>query len=859
MERVEPGTRIGPYQVVELVATGGMGQVFKALDTRLGREVAIKILPPALASDEDRLRRFEQEARAAGMLNHPNIMAIYDVGTHEGAPYVVSELLQGQTLRELLDEAPLTPRKAVDLTIQTAHGLDAAHAKGIVHRDLKPDNLFVTDEGMLKVLDFGLAKLTPNAMMAGGAGKPQTTEAGIVFGTAGYMSPEQVRGKDVDRRSDIFAVGAILYEMVTGRRAFTAPTPVETLNSILKDEPAALAEADGTIPPVLERIMRRCLEKRAEERFQSARDLAFALEAVTDLKLPPPELVARRRAHSRWLRRTAVAVLLVGIGVGLGLALASLLPEPTPEYTRESYRRGIVSGARFAPDGRTVVYSASWDGAPMQVFIKRPESEDSVPVGVPSAVLLSVSRAGEMAILLHPRVEHYGVWSGTLARVPLTGGAPREVAEGIEQAEWAPDGANLAIVHPSAGRSLLEYPPGRVLYESPGHISYPRFSAAGDRIAFFDHPLAGDDRGAVAVVPAAGGAAVTLSAGWESVQGLAWSPSEREVWFTATGGGALRSLYAIAPGGGGPRVVTRAPGPLLLRDVARSGRVLVTRDDVRWGVLALPPGGTHEVELSWLEFSLSEDLAADGRHVLFEEQTVAAGPNYAVCLRPTDGSPQVRLGEGRAFALSPDGAWALASLPTAPNRLVLLPTGPGEPRQVDPGGLAVDAATWLPDGRRLVLAGRQWSGHRRLFVLGLDGSQARPISPEEVDVGARAGICVTPDGSAAAAVGPAGAVWLYPIGGGPPRALFAVAANEVPLRFSPDGRYLFTGERREVPGRIFRVEVATGTRETWRSLLPLDPAGVRSIGNIHVTPDGSSYAYTYSRILSELYSVTGLR
>jgi WD40 repeat protein len=856
---VDAGTRIGPYEIIDLVATGGMGQVFKARDTRLGREVAIKILPPALAADEDRLRRFEQEARAAGMLNHPNIMAIYDVGTHEGSPFVVSELLQGQTLRDLLDESALTPRKAVDLTIQVAHGLDAAHGKGIVHRDLKPDNLWIADDGMLKILDFGLAKLTGNARvgMAGMEGKPQTTEAGIVFGTAGYMSPEQVRGKDVDHRSDIFALGTILYEMVTGSRAFAAPTPVETLNAILKDEPEALAESSGTLPPVLDRIMRRCLEKRPEERFQSARDLAFALQAVTDLKLPLPELVARRRVRARWLKRVAVGGLLLATGLGLGLLLASLLPAAQPFFARLTYRRGMVSGARFAPDGRTVVYSASWDGAPMSVFIKRPESEDSVPVDVPGAVLQSISRAGEIAILLRPQVAHYGVWSGTLARVPLTGGTPREVAQGVEQAEWTPDGGALALVRESNGRSRLEYPPGTVLHESAGHISYPRFSPDGAQIAFFDHPLGGDDRGAVAVVSASGGAVRTLTPAWESVQGLAWSAAGGEVWFTATGGGSLRSLYGVTPGGA-LRVIARAPGPLLLRDVAASGAVLLTRDDVRWGIMARPPGSDREVDISWLEFSISADLAADGGAVLFEEQSIAAGPNYVVCLRPTDGSPHVRLGEGRAFALSPDGKLVLASLPTAPNRLLLLPTGPGEVRQIDPGGIGIDAAAWFPDGERILLAGTQWSGDRRLWVLGLDAGPVRPISPPEGDVGSRAGICITPDGSGVAAVGPEGKVWLYPAESGEPRPLFPVAHNEVPLRFSADGRYLYTGARRDLPGHIFRVEVATGGREPWRTLLPADPAGVRSIGNIHVTPDGASYAYTYNRLLSELYLVSGL-
>ena len=409
----------------------------------------------------------------------------------------------------------------------------------------------------------------------------------------------------------------------------------------------------------------------------------------------------------------------------------------------------------------------------------------------------------------------------------------------------------------SSGRSRLEYPPGTMLHESAGHISYPRFSPDGAQIAFFDHPLGGDDRGAVAVVSASGGAVRTLTPAWESVQGLAWSSAGGEVWFTATGGGSLRSLYGVTPGGA-LRVIARAPGPLLLRDVAASGAVLLTRDDVRWGIMARPPGSDREVDVSWLEFSISADLAADGGAVLFEEQSIAAGPNYVVCLRPTDGSPHVRLGEGRAFALSPDGKLVLASLPTAPNRLLLLPTGPGEVRQIDPGGIGIDAAAWFPDGERILLAGTQWSGDRRLWVLGLDAGPVRPISPPDGDVGSRAGICITPDGSGVAAVGPEGKVWLYPAESGEPRPLFPVAHNEVPLRFSADGRYLYTGARRDLPGRIFRVEVATGAREPWRTLLPADPAGVRSIGNIHVTPDGASYAYTYNRLLSELYLVSGL-
>ena len=272
---------LGPYRVTGRIGEGGMGAVYSATDTRLGRNVAIKVLTAVTLSDKERLQRFEQEARATGMLNHPNLLTIYDVGSTEGTPYLVSELLEGETLRDRLDRGAIPPRKAVDIALQIAHGLAAAHDKGIVHRDLKPENIFITREGRVKILDFGIAKLSPIAGKDGPTFQMAATEPGIVLGTVGYMSPEQIRGELVDRRSDIFAFGAILYEMLTGSRAFKRDSSIETLSAILKEEPPELIELNPNVPPQLEKLVRRCLEKDREQRFQSARDLAFNLETLS--------------------------------------------------------------------------------------------------------------------------------------------------------------------------------------------------------------------------------------------------------------------------------------------------------------------------------------------------------------------------------------------------------------------------------------------------------------------------------------------------------------------------------------------------------------------------------------------------
>ena len=390
------GTKLGPYEIVSLLGAGGMGEVYRARDSRLKRDVAIKILPEGLARDADRLRRFEQEALATAALNHPNILAVFDIGTGEGSPYVVSELLEGETLRERLRGGPLAVRKALDYALQAAHGLAAAHEKGIIHRDLKPENLFVTKDGRLKILDFGLAKLTQSE--SGPQTSLQTvshgTEAGMVLGTAGYMSPEQVRGQVLDARSDIFSFGAILYEMLSGKRAFHGDTAADTMSAILKEDPPELNETNRNVSPALERIVQHCLEKNPEARFHSASDIAFDLEHLSGVSGSTTRVQAAGVAQPSHKLRT-------GIAAGLGLALVMLglgwwlgkagTHAPMPEYQQITFRTGSMGNARFTPDG-SVVYSASWDGGENQLYMSRTDDPGARELGLKDAELLSISQ-----------------------------------------------------------------------------------------------------------------------------------------------------------------------------------------------------------------------------------------------------------------------------------------------------------------------------------------------------------------------------------------------------------------------------------------------------------------------------------
>jgi len=848
------GTKIDHYEILKPIGEGAMGEVSSAKDTRLGRKVAIKILSRELAADPERLTRFEHEVKAVGMLNHPNILAVYDTGTYQGSPYLVSELLEGQTLHARLGGAALNPRKAIEYALQIASGLGAAHEKGLTHRDLKPENIFITNDGQVKILDFGLAKLTRPAAAPPGqfASDAPKTAAGIVVGTVGYMSPEQVRGLPVDHRSDIFSFGVILYEMLAGKRAFKAEEDAETMHAILKSEPPPIPLTHPGLSPALDRIIRHCLEKKPDDRFRSAYDIAFDLETLTGDA--PGTRPSRLRAFRGVVLPAAAALVVVAAlaGLYLGQRMAKSTP---PSFHLLTFRRGAILSARFAPDGQTIVYGGAWDGSPVEIFSTRPEGPDSRALGFPDTEILSISSTGEMAISVKRRSLDTFVSSGTLARASLAGGASREILEDVQQADWGRDGSNLATVREVAGRSRLEFPAGKTLYETAGWISHPRVSPKGDLIAFIDHPVQADDGGAVAVVDLAGKKR-TLASGWLSIMGLAWPPKGDEIWFTATRVGVARALYAVSLNGK-ERVVSRLAGTLTLDDISRDGRVLVTRDSARRGMMALAPGEKTEKDLSWLDRSLVRDFSPDGRTILFLESGEGAGATYAMYIRKTDGGPAIKIGEGSAAGLSPDGKWALsiASQTSAP-QLILYPTGTGEPRPLERQGINYQFASFFPGGNRILIAGNEPGHAMRLYVQDLAGGKARPVTPEGVS---DLRIPVSPDGHWAACRNPEGKLVLYPVEGGEPREISGLDPDDAPTQWGSDSRSLYVYKRAELPAKVYRLDLATGRKEFWKEFMPSDPAGVNNLAPILRTPDGKSYVYSYRRELSELYLVDGLK
>ncbi len=858
---VHAGTRLGPYEILAPLGAGGMGEVYRARDTRLGREVAVKVLPASFASDPDRLRRFEQEARAAGVLNHPNILAIYDVGSHEGSPFVVSELLEGQTLRQRLSGGPLPQRKAIDTALEIAHGLAAAHGQGIVHRDLKPENIFITKDGRVKILDFGLAKLThPEGIGDALTELPTTpsgTEPGVVMGTVGYMSPEQVRGQPADHRSDIFAFGAILYEMLAGQRAFQGDSSVEIMHAILKEEPPEFEELKRHVSPGLDRVVRRCLEKDAEERFQSARDLGFALEAISGVSgitaaVPAIQVVPSRR---HLLAALAVAGALMMAVVVSFVAGTRAGKTPVPRFEQLTFRRGFVQSGRFTPDGESVVYSAAWEGNPLELFSTRLGQPEWRSLGLAPCDLLAISRSGEMAIQLRHRFLLAWRSSGTLAQAPVGGGAPREILEDVDWADWAPDGTALAIVRQVEGRFRLEFPVGRVLYETSGWITHPRISPRGDLIAFLDHPIYADTRGSVAFVDRSG-KKKTFSEVYAGAYGLAWAPAGDEIWFTAAPAGLSSALYAASLEGR-VRLVARTPGALILQDVARAGRVLLIHENARRGILGLASGETKERDLSWLDWPHPRDLSPDGKTLLFDEEGEGAGGKYLVYIRKTDGSPAVRLGEGYAIGLSPDGKWALSLIPyVSPQQLVLWPTGPGESRRFPERRINYRWAQFLNDNKRILIVGSEAGRPVRLYVQNLEGGELRPIGPERISLG---GAAISPDDRWVAAVDDKGNLSLVPIEGGEPRPIRGTEPGDRVVRWSADGQELFVTRPGEIPIKVFRLNLSTGRKAIWKEIVPSDRTGIAWIGPFLVTPDGKSYAYGYRRAVSDLFVVEGLK
>jgi Tol biopolymer transport system component len=716
---------------------------------------------------------------------------------------LVSELLEGQSLRERLESGPIPTRRTIEYALGIAQGMAAAHDKGIVHRDLKPDNIFITRDGRVKVLDFGLAKLVRDESPSDAAPTvADATSPGQVLGTFGYMSPEQVRGEAVGPRSDIFSFGAVLYEMLTGKRAFRRDTSAETMTAILRDEPPELTDTGVQAPPALQRILSRCLEKNIERRFQSASDLAFALESLsgTSSTAASATKVAPVKPQRAWLPWAAAAAAMVVLGAGLWFAGRTSASHPQPKFTRLTYQQGFLQNARFAKDGQTVLYSAQWNNDPLQVYTVRLEFPQSTKVDLPAAGLLSLSPTGDMEITLDPS---YGsnFFLGSMAQTQMTGGSPRVREKDVIAADHAPDGQSLAVVRLANNQTQLEYPLGKPLYATAGYLDYVRVSPSGREVAFLEHPVFGDDRGWVSVIDA-GGRRKSLTKEYASIQGLAWSRSGKEIWFTANNETTNLQLLAVNLSGK-QRGIASSAGRARIMDIAPDGRVLLVNEEYRTEIIGTDPAtGKERHGLEWFDGSTQPDISPDG---------VAVGDRIKV------NRSALRI------------------------RCIL--------RQKN----FVCCPAWFPDGKHLLIQGASEGQPLRSYQLDTEGGNPQPIGPPDFR-----GVAVSPDGKRIAGFNTSGVPVLFDREAQKLTAIPGMEPGEGIYKWTADGKALLVPSATPWAGRMFRVEVSTGKRTLLQSVELTEKAGSRAPIRMAYNDATKTYVYCTLRVLGSLYVVEGL-
>ena len=844
------GTRLGPYEIVAALGAGGMGEVYRATDTRLGREVAIKVLPADVASDPDRLSRFEREAKAVSALNHPNIITLYEVGTSSAGPYLVLEKIEGRSLRDFLADGPLPIRRILTLVAQIAEGVAKAHAAGIVHRDLKPDNIMVTEDGFAKVLDFGLAKLVAPELRAAPIDETtlvNETRSGMILGTLGYVSPEQASGKPADYRADQFALGALMYEMATRDRPFKRATMLESLAATIRDEPEPVRSKRADVPAPFAWIIERCLAKDPNDRYAStsdlARDLASLRDRLSDLTRGPAiETPGRTRERPRKLVGWAIAAaVLAGVGAAGYVLGRQGSPATVPSYRALTFQRGIITGARFGSDGKTVYYSMAHGGGPSRVYVTRTDRFESNQLEIPPGFLLTVSNKDELGMLLTNERASYAA-PGTFARVPAIGGTPRPLIEGVTYADWSADGEHIAI---QRANGPCEFPIGRAVTTN---CALPRVSPDGKNVAF-------STRNGLVVQSATGER--IASSNITAVFGLAWTRDGREVWYTGSEGGSPhdRALYALSLDGRN-QLLARAPGSLAVWDVSPDGRSALINTGAGWfGINARIADDREERSLDLLGRSEIVGLSADVTRLLVNE-TREVGPG--AYLKTTDGAQTFKLNGDIAYGLSPDGAWALVLTRGEAPRLKLISTGAaGERDLAMEAGLrpvSGERAQWSRVGQRVFLPMfASLDNPRSVRAYMYEEGRWRPITP----AGGAGPFVVSPAGDTVAMKDDAGVVKLYSSDGRPPTPL--AGETGIPVHWSADGRSLFLRGPEQFPARVYRRDLTTGRVEAWRMLAPADPSGIMLIGRILIADDDRSYVYQYNRALNELFLASNLR
>ena len=859
------GTKLGPYEIQSPLGAGGMGEVYRARDTRLNRTVAIKVLPQRFSSNPDLKQRFEREARAISSLNHPRICTLHDVGAQDSVDFLVMEYLEGETLAARLHNGSLPLKEVLRIGVEICEGLEAAQRAGIVHRDLKPGNIMLTPNGA-KIMDFGLAKpATPGIGQAASApllSAVQTvseatplsplTSAGMVLGTIQYMAPEQIEGREADARSDLFALGAVLYEMATGKRPFEGKSQLSLATAILEKDPEPIRTLKPLTPSAFEHVVKTCLAKNPDDRFQNAHDVRLELEWITEElpRLSAPTAAAK--PTKPWLKFFPWAITAVVVFLALIAVFLTQREKPVPLYTSISYREGTLSGARFSRDGQTIVFSGRWEGEPTQISVARMGSPESRPLGISNAEVGSISSSDELALFIGCEQNFFLNCGGTLATVSLAGGSPRTLAEHVAQADWHPDGKRMVITVTSPEGPRLEFPPGHVIYqEKAGWFGHPRFSPDGSLIAFENHGIVGNDDGRVELIDMSGNHSVLFKS--PSVEGLAWSPDGKELWFAATtNGGWADTLYAMRPDGK-PRVVLTSPS-IRLYDISKDGVVLLSHETWRRQMMAFFAGDKTEHPYTWSDDSQPTGITTDGRFVSFFEggELYAIANDFQAYYRATDGSPAVRVGVG-TNAISPDGKWiVLGSNQKEPRHpLEMQPLGPGQPRDLPtPALVAFDKIRWSEDSQQITYEAQteqgNWNAYRQTVASGppvLLLSNIRDAFP-----------ALAPDGKTAALHVEHEGIVLVSGDSGQPVPLKGSSENEFPIVFTTDGKSLLVCDPTGTELILTLIDLGSGRRQLWKRFT----SESRIDTLLTATPDLRYYAYPFPRFSSSLYTVEHL-
>ncbi len=847
---IAPGTRLGPFEVLARLGAGGMGEVWRARDTKLDREVALKFLPASFGDDAERLARFEREAKVLASLNHPNIAAIYGLHEQGGHPFLAMELVPGIDLSEKLKHGRVPLREAVDIALQICDALEVAHERGVVHRDLKPANIRLTPEGKVKVLDFGLAKAfassdptqSPTITSLG-------TASGVILGTAAYMSPEAARGRTVDKRTDVWAFGCILFEMLSGKLAFLGETVSDTMAAVLTRDPDWSALSSDT-PVRVRELLGRCLQKDPKDRLRDIGDGGLELREA----LRPGPVV--RSAGPRGWVWGLVALLPVAAALLAGLSLGRRSVDVRPPVFRPLItNNGPVYSARLTPDGETVIYGGAFEGRPLALFSMRADGLEGRPIDVPSADIAGISRNSQMALILGRR--HTGGWPriGTLAQVALTGGTPRELLEDVYDADISPDGSQFAVVVADGDDQVLQYPIGKEVYRrSNGWISQPRIAPDGRRIVFVDHRLWNDDLGQVRMIDA-DGKVLDLGPEAQYSQGACWSPDGKTVWYTHAEDFAGGVLLAVEPGGP-TRVVARVPAPVRVQDVTADGRVLLLNDDT-WVTLSGELAGdtSERVYTFWVGDGVV-GIGQDGVSYAGTDNVVQNG-EYSVFFRRGSSAP-IRLGPGNAAGLTPDGKFVLAtSIASEKRGLTMMPVGAGQPRELDLHGVvfqghSASSVHFSADGRRFAFLGAKPGEKRAAWVFDLEDGVPRKVSPE----GANAAV-ISPDGARVVVTDSTRGMYVVAASGSAdpvPVPVPGAPKEEVPLVWMRDGSAVLSWDR-TLPPRIFKTDLASGRRELFRELTPADPAGTIYEWLV-LSPDGRHYLQRSRRMRTAVVLVT---